>query len=287
VKDFFKYITAGKEDQDWGIYLNVVGKSRIPAYSEYPSKEHPTGYYFDWKNGRKLNEYQLNYITEGAGILETKSGRFLIKPGSMMIIRPGIWHRYKPVESKGWLENYVGFNGSLASRFVERLSIPPDQSVIFCTIHEEFIETYNTIFDIVLAEKPGFNQVASGMVVKLLGQIVSSQKQRYFFGNKIEKIVQEARVLMQENLEAKVDLQLLASRNNMGYSYLRKMFKRYTGLAPHQYHIELKLLCAKELLRTTEKSIKEISYELGFQSIHYFSRLFKAKVGINPSEMRG
>jgi AraC-like DNA-binding protein len=287
VKDFFKYITIGKEDQDWGIYLNVVGKSRISAYAEYPSKEHPTGYYFDWKSGRKLNEYQLNYITEGAGILETKSGRILIKPGSMMIIRPGIWHRYKPVNSTGWLENYVGFNGSLVSRFIERLATPPDQPVVFCTIHEEFIETYNTIFDIVLGEKPGFNQVASGMVVKLLGQIVSSQKQRYFFGNKIEKIVQEARVLMQENLEEKVDLQLLASRNNMGYSYLRKMFKRYTGLAPHQYLLELKLLRAKELLRTTEKSIKEISYELGFQSIHYFSRLFKTKVGINPSEMRG
>lgn len=64
------------------------------------------------------------------------------------------------------------------------------------------------------------------------------------------------------------------------------MFKKYTGIAPHQYHIDLKIMRAKELILTTDKSLKEISYELKFQSIHYFSRLFKKKLGIPPSELR-
>jgi AraC-like DNA-binding protein len=58
------------------------------------------------------------------------------------------------------------------------------------------------------------------------------------------------------------------------------------GVSPHNYHLELKILRAKEMILTTDKSIKEISFELGFQSIHYFSRLFKNKIGMSPVALR-
>ena len=64
------------------------------------------------------------------------------------------------------------------------------------------------------------------------------------------------------------------------------MFKQYTGISPHQYHLELKIMRAKELILTTDKNIKEICFELGFQSPHYFSRFFKQKVGVNPGELK-
>jgi transcriptional regulator GlxA family with amidase domain len=91
---------------------------------------------------------------------------------------------------------------------------------------------------------------------------------------------------MRENIEDDIDLRKLAEDNNIGYSYFRKMFKKYTGISPHQYHLELKIMRAKELILSTEKSIKEISFELGFHSIYYFSRLFKKKTGIAPTELR-
>jgi AraC-like DNA-binding protein len=43
---------------------------------------------------------------------------------------------------------------------------------------------------------------------------------------------------------------------------------------------------ARELLLTTDQSIKEISFQLGFDSIYYFSRFFKQKTGMSPSEFR-
>jgi transcriptional regulator GlxA family with amidase domain len=64
------------------------------------------------------------------------------------------------------------------------------------------------------------------------------------------------------------------------------MFKKYTGISPGQYHLQLRLIRAKELLISTDQSIKEISYDLGFQSIYYFSRIFKNKLGVSPSEIR-
>jgi AraC-like DNA-binding protein len=45
----------------------------------------------------------------------------------------------------------------------------------------------------------------------------------------------------------------------------------------------LKIILARDMLTNSNKSIKELSYYLGFESIHYFSRLFKNKVGVSPS----
>jgi AraC-like DNA-binding protein len=53
-----------------------------------------------------------------------------------------------------------------------------------------------------------------------------------------------------------------------------------------QYHIQLKVEKAKEMLRNENIPIKNISIELNFQSSFYFSTIFKEKVGMNPTEFR-
>ncbi len=287
MKDFFKYMTVSEEDQAWGLYLNVAGKSKIAPGANYPSPQHPNGYYFTWRNGRTLNEYQINYITEGAGILENERGKFMVKAGCLMIIRKGEWHRYHPIKNEGWVEHFVGFDGKFASHFLRENQILHGQSVIQCGVSEHFIDTYYKIFELAKNEEPGNQHIAAALIIKLLGHIVAWEKQRNFSGKTIEKVIQQARFCMRENIENEVNLEQLAQDNNVAYSYFRKMFKKYTGISPHQYHLDLKMMRAKELILTSDKSIKEISYELDFQSIHYFSRLFKKKMGQNPSELRG
>ncbi|MCP3932246.1 MAG: AraC family transcriptional regulator [Bacteroidetes bacterium] len=284
--DFFKYVTVGAEDKRWGLFLNVAGRARIMPHSVYPSPDHPTGYYFSWGNGRKLQEFQLNYITEGSGVLENDFGKFQIRPGTLIITRPGIWHRYRPIKKYGWLENYIGFDGELAHFFLDKSIFSSGQSVIHCGVHEEIIDTYYKIFRFIQKEEPGFQQLASGLVIQLLGYLIALQKQRDFSGKRIETVIQKVRFYMRENIEKEINLPQLAEQHHIAYTYFRKMFKKYTGVAPHQYHLELKIMRAKELLLTTDKSIKEISYELGFQSIYYFSRLFKKKEGVSPSNFR-
>jgi len=286
MKDFFKYTTVSEEDKIWGLYINVAGKSTIPSNINYPITNHPNGYFFTWKNGRTLNEYQINFVTEGSGILENTRGKFQVKAGSLMIIRKDEWHRYRPTKSDGWVENYIGFDGLLANHYLQQNQVLLGQSVINCGVREDIIDTYYKIFELIQNEDPGNQHIASGLIIKLLGYIVAWQKQKDFSGKPIEKLIQHARFYMREHVEDEIDLEKLAETNCVGYSYFRKMFKKYTGIAPHQYHIDLKLMRAKELILTTDKSIKEISYELKFQSIHYFSRLFKKKLGICPSELR-
>lgn len=286
MKDFFTYLTAGPADRDWGLFLNVAGRTQTAPYAPYPASDHPTGYYFTWESGRVLQEYQLNYITEGTGLLENKSGRILVKPGSLIITRPGDWHRYRPMPKTGWVENYIGLNGPLAEHFFQQFIFANTPAVIQCGFREEIIDTFYKIFDLLRLEEPGYQQIASGWVVKLLGHLVAIEKQKNFSGKRIEEVVRKIRFYMQEHVEDNIHLPTLAQQHHIAYPYFRKMFKKYTGVSPHQYILELKIMRAKEMLLTTERSVKEISAILGFQSIYYFSRLFKQKTGSSPTSLR-
>ncbi|KJF43500.1 AraC family transcriptional regulator [Draconibacterium sediminis] len=286
MKDYFKYLTTADEDINWGLYLNVAGTSTISAKTLYPPTEHPSEYFFNWESGRILQEYQLNYITEGTGIFENKHGKFQVKPGSILLILPNEWHRYRPIRTTGWTENYIGFNGKIANELLKNNIFSPAQPVINCGIKEEIIDTYLKIYDLVEKERPGFQQIASGMIVKLLGYIVSFEKRKEFSGKYIAEVIEKVRFQMRQNIEMEYNMETLAQEYNVGYSYFRKMFKKYTGVAPAQYHLQLRIIRAKELLVSTNKSITEISFQLGFQNIYHFSLLFKKKTGMSPSDFR-
>ena len=286
MKNYFKYLTPGEEDKRWGIYLNVAGQANIPAHSIYPSPKHPSGYYFTWDKGRVLDEYQLVYITEGHGVMETTGGQFDISAGALLFIRPGEKHRYRPSRSTGWKENFIGFNGPLVAHFYEQYEFLRTQSVLNFGVQSTFLDTYIKIYQLIENEKPGFQQIVSGHILQLLGDIAAKQKQGAFSDEKIESTIQQTLIYMRENVEENIDLQLLAKQHHISYASFRKLFKKYTGVPPRQYHIELKLLRAKELLLTTQKSIQQISQELNFESIHYFSRYFKKKMGDSPSQLR-
>ena len=129
------------------------------------------------------------------------------------------------------------------------------QPVINCGIKEEIIDTYLKIYDLVEKERPGFQQIASGMVVKLLGYIVSFEKSKGFSGKHIAKVIEQVRFLMRQNIESEYNMEELAKQHNVGYSYFRKMFKKYTGVSPAQYHLQLRIIRAKELLVSTDKTI--------------------------------
>ncbi len=74
-----------------------------------------------------------------------------------------------------------------------------------------------------------------------------------------------------------------------GYShsqYLRK-FKEATGIPLIQYLMNLRIDHAKSLLLSTQKSVLEISYEVGYDSVNYFIRTFKARTGgMTPLQYR-
>lgn len=78
----------------------------------------------------------------------------------------------------------------------------------------------------------------------------------------------------------------LASKLNTSSRYLSDILKQETGKTALE-HIHIFLIDeAKNLLISTDKSISETAYELGFENLPYFSRLFKKEVGMSPNKYR-
>ena len=100
------------------------------------------------------------------------------------------------------------------------------------------------------------------------------------------QLVNKVRLRIRESLESSLTIQQIAIELGISYSNLRKLFKEYTGIAPAMYQQDLRLQRAKELLATTNISIKEIAYKLNFDSPDYFSSKFKIKTGVKPSDFR-
>jgi AraC-like DNA-binding protein len=81
-------------------------------------------------------------------------------------------------------------------------------------------------------------------------------------------------------------IEKLAEKMSVSKRYLSDTLKKETGKTTTE-HLHLYLINeAKNLLLKPQKNISEIAYELGFQYPQYFSRLFKKKEGISPSEYR-
>jgi AraC-like DNA-binding protein len=100
------------------------------------------------------------------------------------------------------------------------------------------------------------------------------------------QIVQSIRRTMEERYGEKITLADLSSAHHVSLSHLTHVFKNTMGYAPIEYLIECRLSAAKQLLSSTDLPIAEIVEKCGFSDESNFSRTFKKKVGMTPTEFR-
>ena len=91
---------------------------------------------------------------------------------------------------------------------------------------------------------------------------------------------------MRENAHKRMSLAELAEGCDMSVSKLKLLFREKNGEPPVACFLRLKIDEAKRLIKLNNMNFSEISAALGFESIHYFSRLFKKIAGETPSEYK-
>ncbi len=283
-----KYLLANERDALWGLTVSTVGYEDIARGEPYPTKGHADGYYFNIEKGRILNEYQLLYNPEGEGEFEsTHCPRTQLKPGDMFLLFPGEWHSYHPNPRTGWKSNWIGFKGKNMDDRVKAGFLSPEKPIYHVGYSADIETLYKRAFEAAMEEAAYAQQVMAGLVNHLIGIMYSLERNIELNKNQQQvDMVGKARLRIRESLESDVSIQTIAEELGVSYSNFRKLFKEYTGLSPATYQQELRLLRAKELLTTTELSIKEIAYRLNFESPDYFSAKFKAKMGFKPSEIK-
>ncbi len=280
------YLTVGKKDIAWGMHVVNAGFTKIPPHTTYPPGKHPDDHYFTWDRGRVLTEYQIIYITRGTGVFETEKQMKTIQEGSIILLFPGIWHRYQPDPETGWDEYWIGFNGRYAQHIMQDNFFSSKHPVLPIGQDEDLLRQFLQVFENVQEANIGYQQVISAATIQLLANIYAATKRKGFEDQKAENIIKTVKCHLLENISHEVDMTALAEELHVSYSWLRKTFKYFTGLSPHQYHLQLRIQQSRHLLVATSKTIKEIAFLTGFDSQYYFSRIFKQKTGLNPSDFR-
>lgn len=83
-----------------------------------------------------------------------------------------------------------------------------------------------------------------------------------------------------------IDVSDLIELYGMGKTYFYTNFKNVVGVTPNQFIHRLRMQIAMYLLKTTKKTITNIAFECGYNSIHYFNKHFKQYREISPREFR-
>jgi hypothetical protein len=124
---FYHYPPVDDRAMQWGAYVTGAGRGTIRPSQPYSPHGHPLLYEFNWKRGRTLPEFQAVLITEGRGEFESReTGRRPINPGSLLILFPGVWHRYRPDPRTGWRERWIGFHGEMTHRLLSLGILRPE-----------------------------------------------------------------------------------------------------------------------------------------------------------------
>jgi AraC-like DNA-binding protein len=287
VANFFDYFPVSARTRSWGLYATSFGQVRVPPNVSYPLGHHPESHLFDWGRGRILPEYQVLYVREGRGIFESAAAKSRkIGPGTVFILFPGVWHRYRPEPATGWTESWIELDGAYIDQLRKSKVIDPKNPVY--RVHS--VEAINEIFDaahfLARSKPPGFAVRLGLLAVQALTLVRASSPRTRAAPRRIDDLVSQAQAQFAQNFASENSAEATARQLGVGYSYFRREFKRQTGFSPKQYRLEIRHRQAKDLLRTSSLTIKEISERLGYHSPYHLSLEFAKRTGLPPTKWR-
>jgi AraC-like DNA-binding protein len=236
---------------------------------------------------RKLGspQYILLYCIEGLGKIIIQDKELELKPNTFFIIPKNTPHHYQSSRENPWSIYWVHFSGEQADLLYERHyehkkleseSIPYD---------EQRINAFNEIFE--LLENSFEKREIEIINIKLMNFISSFIFQREINPSLQERdVVSDSIAFMKKNLHLSVTLEQFAERQHLSIAHYCRLFMQKTGRSPHQYFNQLKIQKSCQFLYFSDRNIKEICTELGFDDPYYFSRLFKKVMGLSPANYK-
>jgi AraC-like DNA-binding protein len=99
-------------------------------------------------------------------------------------------------------------------------------------------------------------------------------------------MITRAKQFIRDHFAEELSLGQVAKAVNTSTFYFCKMFKKFTGINFTEYLSRIRIESARNLLLNPNLRVSEIAYEVGFQSLTHFNRVFKKVVGQSPTEFR-
>ena len=247
--------------------------------------------------------FEINYVHEGNCINLVEDENIIMDQGDMIIIHPGVFHTlyadgnckvYNFLIHKDWLcekaESLPKSHSDLCS-FLKKAEADDYYKYMICPFSSNEENSANHIakklIDIAESDSPWKYLLQESTMLEYFSAIDQEQNNSRLsdgIGASSYKIINFL-MYMTENYST-VTLDELSEKFFYSKTHICRLFLQNTGKSFNQTLIDMRLSRACSLLRNTDKTVEEISHEVGYGSTEYFQRLFKRKIGVTPGEFR-
>jgi len=263
-----------------------------------------TIHYFKYgKNFRFPSErhdfWEMVYIDGGSARIVTENGQTYLRQGEAIFHAPNVEHT---INTDDDFANAAIISFDCASRAAKKLKdkiffLGEREKQLLSEIITEGSKTYREKLNdphLVKMNKRdeipfGSEQIIKNDIENLLVLLIRSdagvekrtEKKESF---KSEEIAEKIISILKRKIYSNVTLDEIAAELYFSKTYVKNVFRKYTGSSVIKYYIDMKMDEAKRLISTGKYSFTEIADKLGINSVHYFSRLFKQRTDMSPSE---
>lgn len=255
---------------------------------------------------RLIYDHELLYVQTGDIEVYINGQAYHAITGALVIFGAGVPHRIKVL--KGSEATFLGihfdyFDEHEVTRDEDIIVVKPNpEPELFCaepeieelTVPSErpvripsasIVATMEKVIEEFTFRQPGYEAIVRGYMLQIVVELMRVPEVKVTDTSHSEEL-EELRQWIEQHYGNDCSNTVLAERVNWNEDYLAKIFKAAFGLTPNKYVQSIRLREAKRLLRESDLSIEEISSKTGYADFHYFSRLFRQREGLPPSEYR-
>ncbi|NOU65643.1 helix-turn-helix domain-containing protein [Paenibacillus sp. LMG 31461] len=288
----------------------TISKTKTPEYQRTHLKmslviqKVITMHYFEFGkdysfNGEKHDFWEFLYVDRGEVEVHADDQRYLLKQGSIIFHKPNEFHSFYATKGKAPNLIVMTFDcHSKAMQFFEQkvLHLEDEERNLLAQIVREGQQAFEFPFGHPLVRRQdapvGSEQMIQSyleiLLVRLLRKSAQVEADTPLSTVAKEKSVHDLTSKVMSYMEAHIDAHLTLNEISqvfcVGKTQLKELFKKHTNYTLMEYFAKLKIDQAKILIREETYNFTEISRQLGFSSVHYFSKAFKKATLMSPSE---
>ncbi|MFP4381663.1 MAG: AraC family transcriptional regulator [Candidatus Sumerlaeia bacterium] len=217
-----------------------------------------------------------------------------IDGGSRIELGPGsaFWHhcdhsyQYGPASGSSWHHLWVSFRGARGRALMEEGFMPLSAAGWMpVSERESFRERFERLVGIVQEDLPRRKLEGLLLLEELLLMLMGERRPAHSPAMH-EPGIDALLFRMEEAPMADYDFFEEARGLHLSASHFRRLFRRYTGAAPHDFLLHCRMRHAARLLRESQGQVKAIAREVGYEDPAQFSRMFRRKIGLSPQQFR-
>ena len=260
--------------------LRVDHQLKVDGIYTFFYQEKEQGFLFP---GESHPMAELTYVDQGALHSVAEGQDLLLKQGDLVIYGPGQWHmQYADI---GVAPRFVTLSFDVSGVELEPLlnrKFTAPQSVVGVLQNmlreQERMDAYSN--DIILSQ-------LNLLLLLLLREAAAPKGAKLQTSNAIHsenEIIRQAQQFISSHIREKLSVPLVARQVDVSPSYLTALFHKNLQISPGEYIRRIKLQESKQMIRENNLNFTEIAAELQYSTVHHFSRQFKEKFGITPTE---